>query len=140
MRNLQYIAPLILTALMLGACNNDGARTNEQTAELVAQYVKYSDDDFYTEWQGSNFTKIDLNGASAVADGPGGVVISNGLIEIRTTGTYVIEGTLDDGQIVVDAEDTGTVRLVLNGASITSSTSAAIYVKQADQTVISLEA
>ena len=140
MRNVKYMAPFILTALMLGACNHDEAQTSKQTDELVAQYVKYSDDDFYTAWQSSNFTKIDLNGASAVADGPGGVLINDGLIEIRTTGTYVIEGTLDDGQIVVDAEDAGTVRLVLNGASITSSTSAAIYVKQADQTVISLEA
>lgn len=140
MRNVKYMAPFILTALILSACNNDETQTSEQTDKLVAQYVNYSDDDFYADWQGSNFTKIDLNGDSAVADGPGGVVINNGLIEIRTTGTYVIEGTLDDGQIVVDAEDAGTVRLILNGASITSSTSAAIYVKQADQTVISLEA
>lgn len=140
MRNVKYMVPFILTAVMLSACSNDKPQTSSDTDSLIAQYVKYSDDDFYTEWQGSNFTKIDLNGASAVADGPGGVVIDNGLIEIRTTGTYVIEGTLDDGQIVVNAEDAGTVRLILNGTSITSSTSAAIYVKQADQTVISLEA
>ncbi|MGM9946226.1 MAG: carbohydrate-binding domain-containing protein [Lysinibacillus sp.] len=140
MQKLKYIAPFILTAVILSACSNDEAQTSSDTEALIAQYVKYSDDDFYSEWQGSNFTKIDLNGASAVADGPGGVVIEDGNIEIRTTGTYVLEGTLDDGQIVVDAEDAGTVRLILNGTSITSSTSAAIYVKQADQTVISLEA
>jgi len=140
MKKVKYIAPFILTAVMIGACNNDETQTSSDTDELVAQYVKYSGDDFYTAWQGSNFTNIDLNGASAVADGPGGVVIEDGNIEIRTTGTYVIEGTLDDGQIVVDAEDAGTVRLILNGTSITSSKSAAIYVKQADQAVISLEA
>ncbi len=139
MRNVKYIAPFILTAVILCACNNDEIQTSSDTDALVEQYVKYSDDDFYTTWQGSNFTKIDLNGASAVADGPGGVVIEDGQIQIRTTGTYVIEGALDDGQIVVNAEDAGTVRLILNGTSITSSTSAAIYVQQADQTVISLE-
>ena len=140
MKKVKYIAPFILTAVMLSACSNDETQSSSDTDALVAQYVKYSDDDFYAAWQGSNFTNIDLNGSSAVADGPGGVVIEDGNIEIRTTGTYVIEGTLDDGQIVVNAEDAGTVRLILNGASITSSTSAAIYVKQADQAVISLEA
>ncbi|WP_431028308.1 carbohydrate-binding domain-containing protein [Lysinibacillus sp. LZ02] len=140
MRKVKYIVPFILIGVMLGACSHQETQISVDTDALVAQYVTYSEDDFYSEWQGSSFTKIHLNGASAVADGPGGVVIENGVIEIRTTGTYIIDGTLDDGQIVVDAEDDGTVRLILNGTSITSSTSAAIYVKQADQTVISLEA
>jgi len=139
MKKVKYIAPFVLSTVMLGACSNDENQTKSDTDALVEQYVKYSDDDFYSEWQGSNFTKINLNGDSAVADGTGGVVIEDGLIEIRTTGTYVIEGTLDEGQIVVNAEDDGNVRLILNGTSITSSTSAAIYVKQADKTIVSLE-
>ncbi|MDF2037083.1 carbohydrate-binding domain-containing protein [Cytobacillus oceanisediminis] len=61
------------------------------------------------------------------------------IITIKTSGTYVISGKLNDGQIIVDAEDKGTVRLVLNGAEINSSTNAPIYVKQAEKTVISLE-
>ena len=138
MKKVKYIAPFVLTTVMLGACSNN-EKTSSDTDALIEQYVKYSDDDFYSEWQGSNFTKINLNGDSAVADGTGGVVIEDGLIEIRTTGTYVIEGTLDDGQIVINAEDDGNVRLILNGTSITSSTSAAIYVKQADKTIVSLE-
>ena len=36
-----------------------------------------------------------------------------------TAGTYVLSGTLSDGQIVVDSEDKDSVRLVLNGAEIT---------------------
>jgi hypothetical protein len=53
-------------------------------------------------------------------------------------GSYSVSGTMDDGQLVVDTQDKGTVRIILNGASIASSTSAPIYVKGADKTVIIL--
>ena len=57
---------------------------------------------------------------------------------ITAAGTYVVSGSLDDGQIVVDTEDKETVRLVLNGADITCSTSAPIYVKSADKIILIL--
>ena len=64
--------------------------------------------------------------------------MSGSTITITAPGTYVVSGTLNDGQIVVDSDDRGTVRLVLNGADITCSTSAPIYVKNADKTIITL--
>lgn len=140
MQKVKYIAPFLLVSLMIAGCSNDAATENKvDTEKLVSKTISYTNDDFYTPWQGSNFTKISLNGSSASADGSGGVVIEESAIQIRTSGVYVIEGTLTDGQIIIDAEDQGTVRLVLNGANITSTTSAAIYVKQADKTVLSLE-
>ena len=39
-------------------------------------------------------------------------------------------GDLEDGQIIVDTESAETVHLVLNGASLTSSTSAPIYIRK----------
>ncbi len=139
MKKVKYAAPFILSAIVLAGCQNANTEESANVDELTAQYVSYGDEDFYTVWQDSSFTKIELKGDSAVADGPGGVVIENGTIDIRTSGTYVFEGTLDDGQIVIDAEDKGTVRIVLNGVSITSSSGPVIHVKQSDQTVISLE-
>ena len=47
-----------------------------------------------------------------------------------------MSGTLHDGQIIVNAEDTDKVQLVLNGVNITSATSAAIYVAQADKVFV----
>ncbi|MEL7597650.1 MAG: carbohydrate-binding domain-containing protein, partial [Clostridiaceae bacterium] len=52
----------------------------------------------------------------------------------------MISGKLNDGQIIVDVQDKGTVRLVLNGTEIKSSDNAPIYVKNAGKTIISLEA
>jgi hypothetical protein len=65
------------------------------------------------------------------------VSISENVITISSEGTYILSGSLSDGQIVVDAKDEK-VQLVLNGADITCDTSAAIYVKKADKVFVTL--
>ncbi len=42
------------------------------------------------------------------------------------TASFRLTGTLNDGQIIVDSQDNGTVRLVLNGAQIACSNSSPI--------------
>ena len=59
-------------------------------------------------------------------------------VKITKTGTYIVSGTLDDGQIIIDADKKAVVTLVLNGVSITSSVSAPIYAVKAAETVIIL--
>lgn len=66
-----------------------------------------------------------------------GVSISGNIITITKEGTYVLSGALSEGQIVVDA-DSAKVQLVLDNADITCASSAAIYVKNADKTFITL--
>ncbi|WP_153732772.1 carbohydrate-binding domain-containing protein [Sporosarcina obsidiansis] len=142
-------ASLLCTALLF-ACSNDTKNVpthNESTAEaeslrqevasVISEHVTYSDEDFYNEWEDA--TSIQLNGSSASFEGDREVVIDKNIITIKTSGVYTIQGKLDDGQIIVDTEDDGIVRLVLNGADIHSSTTSAIYVKQAEKTIISLE-
>ena len=74
---------------------------------------------------------INLNGITS------GVSVSDNIITIHTGGTYCISGTLNDGQIVVDAKDSS-VNLVLNGADITCSSSSPIFIKNSEKTVIAL--
>ncbi len=57
---------------------------------------------------------------------------------IDSEGTYIISGQIDDGMIIVNAEKTDKVQLVLDNVSINSESSAAIYVKQADKVFITL--
>lgn len=66
-----------------------------------------------------------------------GVSISGNIITISKEGTYVLSGALSEGQIVVDA-DSAKVQLVLDNVDITCASSAAIYVKNADKTFITL--
>ncbi len=67
-----------------------------------------------------------------------GVTVDGSTVTITEPGTYRISGTLDDGQVVVDSSADGVVRLVLDGADVTSSTGAAIDVQDADQVSVVL--
>ena len=80
--------------------------------------------------------EIDLSGSSAKVSGSDASV-SGSVITVSQKGVYRITGTLDDGQIIVDADD-AKVQLVFSGASITSKTSAPVYVKNADKVFITL--
>ena len=53
-------------------------------------------------------------------------------------GTYILSGTLNEGMIIVDTEKTDKIQLILDGVSIYSETSAALYVRQADKAFITL--
>lgn len=152
----KLIAPLLCTTLLF-ACSNTEEESSSETStatevnieslstladsdiqSVVSGLVSYSDDDLYTDWENEEVTSIQLNGSTATYEGSGGVVVSGSTVTIKTGGVYDLSGTLDDGQIVVDAEDNNTVRIVLNGVDITSSSSAPIYVKNAEKTVISM--
>ncbi len=76
-----------------------------------------------------NEDSIEYAGSGATVDG------SN--ITITSKGTYILTGTLNNGSIIIDA-DNEDVELVLANCNITSENSACIYTKAADKTVIVL--
>jgi hypothetical protein len=107
----------------------------EPTAAAIV--VEYDSDDLSTRTSPSDSAQIKLQGKTISFEGTGATV-ENGRVTIHSAGTYHISGTLDDGQIIVDSEDEETVVLVLDGTQIASSTSAPLYVLQAEKTVITL--
>ena len=64
--------------------------------------------------------------------------VSGNTVTIKEEGTYIFSGNLSEGQIVVEAEKTDKLQIVLNGASISNSSSAPVYVKQADKVFVTL--
>ncbi|WP_369370136.1 carbohydrate-binding domain-containing protein [Promicromonospora sp. Populi] len=88
-------------------------------------------------WDTSTETTVSLDGDSAAVSGDGATA-DGSTVTITAPGTYRISGTLDDGQVVVSSEADGVVRLVLDGADITSSTGSAIAVTQADDVSVVL--
>ena len=64
------------------------------------------------------------------------VQIDGNTITITDEGTYILSGELTDGMVVVDAQDTDKVQLVLGGVKITSAQSAAVYVRSADKVFV----
>lgn len=58
------------------------------------------------------------------------IEIKNNTITIKSGGTYTITGTLNDGQLVIDTNDT--VSINLSSVDITNLDGAAIYIEDAD--------
>ncbi|MGG0718505.1 carbohydrate-binding domain-containing protein [Robertmurraya massiliosenegalensis] len=143
------IASTLLSMNLLVACSDASvtntsnenvisAASKNEISDLINEKVSYDKNDFYTEWENENPIYIELNGTDASFDSSAGVIFNNQVLTIKTSGVYVLSGNLEDGKIVVDAEDKNTVKLVLNGVEISNSTGPAIQVDQAEKTVISL--
>lgn len=148
------LASALLSIFLLASCssNTAPAATSSETTESAelavdssaaastdaSELVTYDEEDYYSDWENEDPNYIELNGASASFKGSGAAMVDN-QIRIALPGVYVVSGKLDDGQIMIDVENKGTVKLVLNGAEINNSEDAAIYVKQADKTILALQ-
>jgi hypothetical protein len=91
-------------------------------------------------WDTAMVVDVALNGNSITVSSSRPAVVNGSRLTIRYAGTYRIAGSLNDGQIVVNTKDSGVVKLILNGAHISCSTSAPICVLDAEDVVLSLEA
>ncbi|MCR5214031.1 MAG: carbohydrate-binding domain-containing protein [Eubacterium sp.] len=122
---------------------SEDSDSGSEEGNASSETSQTSDDDEFTDrdvdysYDESEAIEIILNKDSASSDGAG-VTIDGSTVTISQEGIYVISGSLEDGQIIVDADDTAKVQLVLNGVDITCSYSAAIYVRNADKTFITL--
>lgn len=97
----------------------------------------FSDRDLAGSYDEAEAVAIMLEGESASCSSDA-VSVDGGQIVIGAEGVYVVSGTLDDGQIIVNAGETDKVQLVLKGADITCGSSAAIYALEADKVFITL--
>ena len=123
----------------------DGTNSSDGAESGVPAAVDFSktDDDMFTdrdlsvEYDASGAVAITLNGTAATADSDS-VKINGSTVTITEEATYVISGELSDGMLIVDAADTAKLQLVFNGVNITSKTSAALYVLEADKVFVTL--
>ena len=150
----KIVSILLLLTLMLSllvGCGKDvdsNTPTESQdgtssTATPVEVDFSKTDADMFTErdnktdYDESKAVTIKLNGGAATASS-NSVKISGSKITITEEATYVVSGELTDGMLIVDAPDTAKLQIVLNGANITSKTSAALYILEADKVFVTL--
>ncbi|MBO4733354.1 MAG: carbohydrate-binding domain-containing protein [Clostridia bacterium] len=128
------VSAVILSAvLMLSACTQNSilngesgsAGKTDSSLSLDASDM-FTTRDVETDYDESAAQKITLS-----EDNP--------KISITAEGVYVISGSASDGSITVDAPDDAKVQIVLSGVSLTSKTSAALYVKSADKVFVTLQ-
>ena len=155
----KLLSTIIIFALLLttlSGCNLNKDNQSDNSPQNITgnnstnnvskpQDVDFSndDDEMFTDrdntqsYDTARAVTISLNGSTASASS-NSVKISNGKVTITEEATYVISGKLTDGMIIVNAKDTAKIQLVLNGAEITSKSSAALYILEADKVFVTL--
>lgn len=149
------ILPLLLAGtLLFTGCGNSGdsqgnnSNTDNDSNSLAGTSVEvdfsqtdadmFTDRDLSTEYK-YEAVSIQLNGSSASCDSnTSAVKIDGSTITISDEGTYIFSGTLDDGMIIVNAEDSDKPQLVFDNVTITSETSAPLYILEADKVFVTL--
>lgn len=140
-----------LFSLPLAACSRASAATSQSTQSegsaasseletdaehLISVADIVTDRDLEGAWEEDGATKISLSDGGCAVDGAGAVADGT-TVTITAGGTYVLTGQISAGQVVVNA-DGEKVQLVLDGASVTSSDSAAILVRAAKKVWLTL--
>lgn len=145
MRKKTILLFLTMGALMISGCNTRIGNTAQQTTESSTTTSSsatetdasdmFSDRDKEVGYDESESVTISLadNSSSCESDA---VSITENTITIKDEGTYILSGSLSDGMVIVEAEDTDKVQIVLNGASISNDQSAAFYVRSADKVFV----
>ena len=140
---LALILALLLTLTSCGngaqadAMSSDAAAASTEAVDnAVSKSEMFTERDLSGDYDESEAETITLSGSSAKTSAATGVTINGSTVTITAEGVYIVSGTLSDGQIIVEADDAAKVQIVLKDASITSSDSAAIYVKSADKVFV----
>lgn len=120
-------------ATVAGTTTSTSTSTSASTSTTLALTADHDNDSDHT-WDTSTEVTIDLSNPTTTD----GVTVKDGVITITKAGAYRLSGTLADGQVVVDTEDSGSVHLILDNASITNNDGSAIVIDKAELALIVL--
>lgn len=100
---------------------------NEESSKATAAHTSLSE---------KVDTYIMLDDSSTSINGEG-ATFQNGVLEIKQSGTYSLEGSLSDGKILIDSPDENKkVKLVLNGVTVSCSTDAPLFIENSPKETI----
>ena len=117
---MKKVYAIFIAAALAGMCLLAGCSNTSASASVLAQTTALSNGTITLSGSGAS-----VSGSGASADGS--------TVTVTSPGTYTVTGTLDDGQINVEAN--GSVTLVLSGASITNTSDDAIHIKSGTVTI-----
>lgn len=133
------IMAIALLALGLTGCDEDAGDAVDAAASDIGLGTAemFSDRDLEVGY--ADYITVNLSDDGCAADSDA-VAIDGGGVTIGAEGTYLIQGSLSDGQIIVDAADDAKLQIVLAGTNISCADSAPIYIKNADKVFLTLAA
>ena len=125
MKKILLFSAILSSFMWFSSCDPENVIDNENKDTDTLDYV----------WDETKVIDVKLNNTSIECSSPN-VSINGQNAVITKKGTYKLSGTLENGQIVVNAS--GIVRLLLNNVNITSQTTSAIYIADAKRAIIFL--
>ena len=114
---------LLITALFMNGEAYGIQVIVDEDAEAYGHAVPFTENDKNGAWDTARATQITLDGDEVSVFG-GGAYAFDGNVMITGKGKYVISGTLTDGSVIVDADSSAKIWIMLDGAEITCSTGA----------------
>lgn len=151
--SLSMVMTLILQIPAYAALEEDGFTAVPETCEgeelvLTESVVDISFTDRDRDASYKEYAKVELSDEEILVDGEAltentsanGIAFSQEehIVTFTEEGVYLLSGTLSDGQIIVDTEDTAKVQLVLDNVDIHCENQAAIWIKSADKVFLTL--
>lgn len=146
-----FVTLALASAVTLSACSSDSDEASadetatESTAVAITDVSNLEDATHYSEsdadFEEADVTEIALDGDTASASGANsdGVAVEEAdgeaVITVTGGGTYRFSGELS-GHVVITADSEEDVQVILNGATITSDTDAAVSITEADEATV----
>ena len=160
MRKHATLVVSVAVALMLAACGTTDGTADNDTASVAGAFTTTqtdsgtnisqseavavtTEDNAGTHEDAADYVYdesdvVEITLGEAISATSGSVSVDGTTATITAAGTYNIEGTLSDGQLIVDAGDGAVVQLILDNADITNTDGAAIAVMSAQTAVVIL--
>lgn len=145
MRKKEVVLFILMGTLLLSGCNakiEENAQQSTKTSDTVSTSVTeidtsdmFSDRDKEVGYEETESVAVSLADGGSACESDA-VSITENIVTIKEEGTYVFSGSLSDGMVIIEAEDTDKIQLVLNDVSISNSQSAALYIKSADKVFV----
>lgn len=156
----KIMASLLVASTVLGACSSKAATSasdstsvsdndsssaqvenlatssSSATETLDNYYGTYEEEDLDASYDEDSATKITLGATSEVTGD--GATVADQVVTITAAGTYVVSGTLTDGQLVVNVGKEDKVHLILDGVDITNTSGPAIDIEQGEKIITTL--
>lgn len=136
------IALILVSMLLLGGYAQTASAVESTPAptamaEATAESGRFTDREREQSYDAAVAVSITLK-ENATHSASTAVSVKGNTVTIQDEGVYVISGTLSDGTLIVDAEKSDKIELVLDNANVTSKSFAALYVRQADKVFVTL--
>ena len=122
-----------------GGGNSSGSNSNNNGSDedLVDPTGRYTKFDLRTSYDATEAATVTFTDSAVTVQGKGASADGTTLY-INTKGTYRLTGSCSDGRIIVEVPTSDKVHLVFNGLKLECKSNAAVWVKSADKTSITL--